>query len=291
MLRLQTKLTRGDPYRDVILDPAVQAELFKLDVCCGQSGKPDAILECAQACQLPAPNTIVFDRTDGQEPACPQLLSNENVIGYVKPQIWADAHPKMKAGPSYLHYHRMKPFVDWVDDGRERDIDVSFAGCSYKHQPESKAHKHRSEFLNELGEISQHSNLNMVIVVDSRAYWGDRYLDLLSRSKVVVSPWGHGEICFRDFEALLMGCAVLKPLPRTVIKIQPDLFGHPLHCNFIYVWDWSHLKEDLSDALVRYEGLRLTNGPAFVKSQASPAVVARNLIETIKECLNGNHGS
>jgi hypothetical protein len=37
------------------------------------------------------------------------------------------------------------------------------------------------------------------------------YLHELSRAAVSVSPFGHGEICLRDFETFLAGAALVKP--------------------------------------------------------------------------------
>ena len=45
----------------------------------------------------------------------------------------------------------------------------------------------------------------------------------LSRSRVVLSPFGWGELCFRDFEAVLSGALLLKP-DMSHIETWPEIF-------------------------------------------------------------------
>ena len=50
------------------------------------------------------------------------------------------------------------------------------------------------------------------------------YNQELRNMKVLVSPFGYGEICFRDFEAVVNGCGLIKP---TMIHLDtfPDFFN------------------------------------------------------------------
>jgi hypothetical protein len=48
------------------------------------------------------------------------------------------------------------------------------------------------------------------------------YLSFLRRSKIAISPWGNGESCFRDFEAALSGCVIIKP-ESSHTSSYPDL--------------------------------------------------------------------
>jgi hypothetical protein len=51
----------------------------------------------------------------------------------------------------------------------------------------------------------------------------NQYHAFLRQSKVVVSPWGWGEWCLRDAEALLAGCTLVKP-ETGFVRTRPDLF-------------------------------------------------------------------
>jgi hypothetical protein len=50
-----------------------------------------------------------------------------------------------------------------------------------------------------------------------------RYLAELRKSKVIVSPFGWGEICYRDFEAYLYGAILVKPSMEH-LETYPDLY-------------------------------------------------------------------
>lgn len=45
----------------------------------------------------------------------------------------------------------------------------------------------------------------------------------LREAKICVSPFGYGEICWRDFEAIMAGCLLVKP-HMAHIRTAPDLF-------------------------------------------------------------------
>jgi len=51
----------------------------------------------------------------------------------------------------------------------------------------------------------------------------DYYLSLL-RSRAVLSPWGWGEACHRDYEAMLLGAVLIKP-DTSHVKCWPDIFA------------------------------------------------------------------
>jgi len=71
----------------------------------------------------------------------------------------------------------------------------------------------------------------------------NEYLKKLQQSKICISPFGQGEICFRDFEAMLMGTILLKP-DQSIIQTAPDIFVEGetyIGCKL----DWSDLEEKI----------------------------------------------
>jgi hypothetical protein len=69
----------------------------------------------------------------------------------------------------------------------------------------------------------------------------DRYYRELGDSKMVLSPFGWGEVCFRDFEAIISGALLLKP-DMSHLKTWPDVYIP----NETYVpldWDGGDIKE------------------------------------------------
>lgn len=67
------------------------------------------------------------------------------------------------------------------------------------------------------------------------------FLNELAQSKMCFSPFGYGEVCWRDYEAALYGALLLKP-DMDHLKTAPDIFIK----NETYVpiaWDYSDLRE------------------------------------------------
>jgi hypothetical protein len=66
------------------------------------------------------------------------------------------------------------------------------------------------------------------------------YWDEMLRSKICVSPFGYGEICWRDFEAIMCGSLLVKP-DITHLKTLPNLFVPGV--TYIPIrWDYSDLE-------------------------------------------------
>jgi hypothetical protein len=80
-----------------------------------------------------------------------------------------------------------------------------------------------------------------------------RYIAELQRARVVVSPFGWGEITLKDFEVFLTGGLLFKP-DMSNIETWPDLFVDDETCVF-HRWDLSDFDERL-DALLADEPRR-----------------------------------
>lgn len=71
----------------------------------------------------------------------------------------------------------------------------------------------------------------------------NEYIDNLSKSKICISPFGQGELCFRDFEAMLIGTILVKPDQSNIVT-APDMFEEGetyIGCKL----DWSDLEEKI----------------------------------------------
>jgi len=77
--------------------------------------------------------------------------------------------------------------------------------------------------------------------VSQAAYTGE-----LQRSRISLSPFGYGEICWRDFESILAGALLVKPSMEHV-ETAPDLFV-PGETYVPVAWDYS----DLAEVAARY---------------------------------------
>ena len=82
-----------------------------------------------------------------------------------------------------------------------------------------------------------------VITPFSRVPIEEYYLEMQS-SRVCISPFGYGEICWRDFEAVLCGCLLVKP-DMGHVETSPDIFK-PYQTYVPVRWDFSDLEEKCS---------------------------------------------
>ena len=77
------------------------------------------------------------------------------------------------------------------------------------------------------------------------------YLSKLWQSKVAISPFGQGEICYRDFELMQFGTLMIKP---DMSKVKT--FPNPYIKDDTYIsveHDWSNLMEKIETILENYD--------------------------------------
>lgn len=70
-----------------------------------------------------------------------------------------------------------------------------------------------------------------------------QFLSELRHSKVCLSPFGYGEVCWRDYEAVISGAVLLKP-DMSHVETAPDIFV-PWETYVPLAWDMSDLSEVL----------------------------------------------
>ncbi|MEM9759770.1 MAG: glycosyltransferase family 1 protein [Pseudomonadota bacterium] len=74
-----------------------------------------------------------------------------------------------------------------------------------------------------------------------------RYLQEMGRSKLCFSPFGYGELCWRDIEAFLSGAVLVKP-DMSHLSTLPNLY-EPRETYLPVAWDFSNLEEVVREAL------------------------------------------
>lgn len=74
-----------------------------------------------------------------------------------------------------------------------------------------------------------------------------QYAEEMLTSRVCVSPFGYGEICWRDFEAVAYGCLLIKP-DMGHAESRPDIF-QPFKTYIPVAWDFSDLEQKLLHCL------------------------------------------
>lgn len=73
------------------------------------------------------------------------------------------------------------------------------------------------------------------------------YLKELSQSQLCFSPFGYGEVCWRDFEAIACGAILVKP-DMSHIETHPDIY-RPFETYIPVAWDFSDLEERCTEVL------------------------------------------
>ena len=75
----------------------------------------------------------------------------------------------------------------------------------------------------------------------------EEYINVLHNSKIALSPFGMGEVCFRDFECIQFGTMIIKP-NMDKIRTIPNIYIDDE--TYIAVnYDWSDLEEKIEKVL------------------------------------------
>jgi len=145
---------------------------------------------------------------------------------------------KVMPGFSFFHNARFELFFDYVSDIkvapiRERSIDLMFAGTTI-FDPETPSCKwitdKRKLCVDNINKLEGQLN---VLAVDGRGLSRTEYYKALRDCKVFLSPFGTGEYCGKDFEALMCGCIVVKPTLPGYCTFNPDYHDDIIyHDNF-----------------------------------------------------------
>jgi hypothetical protein len=88
------------------------------------------------------------------------------------------------------------------------------------------------------------------VILPEKRVSQQQYHAELSRSRICISPFGYGEICWRDFEAIIHGCLLVKPRVDH-LRTEPNVFV-PGETYVPVRWDFT----DLAETCARYLGDR-----------------------------------
>lgn len=140
-----------------------------------------------------------------------------------------------------------------IEYDKERSIDVSFMAAikTLNTGINAKLYAwHREQAFNKLKVMTNAKSIKTFLSA-GRGIPYSKYLKILKQSKIVVSPWGFGEWCYRDMEAMHCGAIVIKPDTSFVYSF-PDIFLNDI----TYVpckADFSDLEEKIEYILQNYE--------------------------------------
>jgi len=161
----------------------------------------------------------------------------------------------------------------------DRSIDLTFRGkMNYDNQFSNK----RAISLQRNAVISLLGHLPFKIasgnVVAKKQYWKE-----LRSAKICISPFGYGEVCYRDFESFISGAILLKPsmdhLETFVDVYIPNKTYIPLR------WDMEDLEEKIHETLNNYneyKDIAINGQDLFQKVGNDPQVFISAIKDIIK---------
>lgn len=129
-------------------------------------------------------------------------------------------------------------------------------------------------------------NWLMQKTIEPAGYFGalDRakFYEEMKQSVVVVSPFGFGEVCYRDFEAFINGCVLLKP-DMSHLTTWPDLYVDG-ETYISHQWDFSDFDEKLEGILAhpeRYEAVAREGQARFSKALSDGEAFAQHFLKML----------
>lgn len=170
---------------------------------------------------------------------------------------------KMIVSPSFAHILRHEKLYEWATNNRDiaigggnRRIKSHFVGAvEFVRQSVST---HRKLAYDIVAKCADSLSVGTETRKSDNRMNKSEYLKSLRESKVCVSPWGYGERCHRDYEAILSGCVLVKP-DTSFLEMFPDLFDPARDLYVPCRVDFSDLPEiidDINNNWSKYQDMR-----------------------------------
>ena len=141
-------------------------------------------------------------------------------------------------------YHRLLRLNRlWPKPWHKRRFDVNARlGLANATRPREWYEQYRAMARQAATRLGEHCSITPNERVGRRKY----FLELRD-SRIVFSPFGWGEICYRDHEAVVSGALLLKP-DMSHLRTSPDIFS--AHQTYVPVkWDLSDLQQQVDHYL------------------------------------------
>lgn len=141
----------------------------------------------------------------------------------------------------------------WYDYSKlKKDIDVfamfSFPGranLEFTYETNGFYDGHRQKCMTWLDQLPK--SIKVARLENGEKVPLEQYYDLMRRSKIVIAPFGYGEMAPRDIESAMVGAILIKP-DMSHLKSIPNIYASGqgfISCN----WDFSDLSELIESAL------------------------------------------
>lgn len=202
-----------------------------------------------------------FGVLDGEQESIREPISDHTMLNKIKPafNLGYCIYPLPSSQSlirkiSYAlcrvnHFNALKPWFRYKHNqliqllSKKTDFSskkmVVSARFRYTGYPESIAYQRKL-----FSQLLQENSASLTGIVSA-----SQYLQELTNSFVTLSPFGYGEVCFRDFEAIMNGSLLLKP-DMSHMKSFPDIYI-PYETYIPLSWDGTDLLDKIDDILCR----------------------------------------
>ncbi len=196
-------------------------------------------------------------------------------------------YDKLADGITFGMYNKMAKVREIINSQGiegDRPIDVFFAGTTQysdnNHWSGRLITDHRVKCAQKILEYGITCDRNVEVHQD-RAFSYEGYIGKMLQSKIVVSPWGFGEACHRDYEAIMCGCTVIKP--QTDFMLSAYSIFNVGHMNFCRA-DWSDLVSVIEGTMRNMDFYRDTS---CLNARLSQEVYNNSMPEAIAKTIGG----
>ena len=107
-----------------------------------------------------------------------------------------------------------------------------------------------------------------------------KFIAELRKSKLVFSPFGYGEVCWRDYEAFATGGLLLKPSMNHLKTFSEDFISGETYIEI--PWDYEFISHKVEDCINNYDKFEMVRKQAFfniqnvIKGSFIPDYIAKN---------------
>jgi hypothetical protein len=174
------------------------------------------------------------------------------------------------------HHRREQLVQQFVDFDAPRPYRLQFRGHLEYAGTEIELHRRAA-----LTATEATANMWPGEVLCGRAVPYGHYCREMFLSRAVLSPWGWGEACHRDYEAMLLGAVLIKP-DSDYVEAWPDLYrgGATYVPCAVDCQDVAPLTREITDRWPEFRGMR-ERAHAVALEAASDAAIAARLAQVL----------
>jgi hypothetical protein len=161
------------------------------------------------------------------------LPASSETLFSVPPNFW----PKLIVGPSFFTSREMLNRIHSATTPLFNNKKYSVhARLTVKGTPWYQAMREHA--------LSACNSFTRSGIVTSEYITNSKYMRELEQSKICFSPFGYGEVCWRDYEVIMCGALLVKP-DMAHVQTDPNIFV-PYETYVPVAWDFSDLEEKLN---------------------------------------------